>query len=140
MAVPGRIDSRTALGCLHLIREGAQMVTSVDDILEELSPIARDVAKTGASAPKAGSAKAAAAPSRRRRSDAQGGPPATPQAAISLEESIVLRAVPEGGATIDAVAREANLPAGKVNALLVQLRLKRRIRFLPGNRVSPVHM
>ena len=37
MAVPGRIDQASSVGCHQLIRDGAVMVTSVDDILEELS-------------------------------------------------------------------------------------------------------
>jgi DNA processing protein len=36
MAVPGRIDQSSSGGCHQLIRDGATMVTSVDDILEEL--------------------------------------------------------------------------------------------------------
>ncbi len=36
MAVPGRIDACSSAGCHQLIRDGATMVTSVDDILEEL--------------------------------------------------------------------------------------------------------
>lgn len=36
MAVPGRIDQSASAGCHQLIRDGATMVTSVDDILEEL--------------------------------------------------------------------------------------------------------
>ena len=36
MAVPGRIDQDSSKGCHQLIRDGALMVTSVDDILEEL--------------------------------------------------------------------------------------------------------
>lgn len=35
-AVPGRIDQETSKGCHSLIREGATLVTSVDDILDEL--------------------------------------------------------------------------------------------------------
>ena len=138
MAVPGRIDSRTAMGCLHLIREGAQMVTSVDDILEELSPMTRAAAAPKDGTPRLCRTKPASASAPRKEPHVAGRPAAMPPVAISLEESMVLRAVPEGGTTIDAVAREAKLPAGKVNALLVQLRLKRRIRFLPGNRVTPV--
>jgi DNA processing protein len=36
MAVPGRIDQDSSAGCHQLIRDGAIMVTSVDDVLEEL--------------------------------------------------------------------------------------------------------
>jgi len=36
MAVPGRIDQAGSAGCHQLIRDGATMVTSVDDVLEEL--------------------------------------------------------------------------------------------------------
>ena len=50
---------------------------------------------------------------------------------------MVLSALPdEGGTDIDAVARAAGLPIAKTNTLLVQLRLKRCVRFLPGNRVA----
>ncbi len=36
-AVPGRIDQSTSGGCHQLIRDGATLLTSVDDILQELS-------------------------------------------------------------------------------------------------------
>lgn len=36
MAVPGRIDQASSRGCHQLLRDGATLVTSVDDILEEL--------------------------------------------------------------------------------------------------------
>ena len=36
-AVPGRIDQPTSAGCHQLIRDGAALVTCVDDILSELS-------------------------------------------------------------------------------------------------------
>ena len=35
--VPGRIDSPESEGCHSLIRDGAQLVTSVDDILADLN-------------------------------------------------------------------------------------------------------
>ena len=62
--------------------------------------------------------------------------PPIPEVKLSLEEALVLRQVPAAGATLDAVARAAQLPVAKVNALLVALRLKGRVRFLPGNRVA----
>lgn len=36
MAVPGRIDQASSRGCHQLLRDGATLVASVDDILEEL--------------------------------------------------------------------------------------------------------
>jgi DNA processing protein len=36
-AVPGRIDQPSSLGCLQLIRDGAILLTSIKDIIEELS-------------------------------------------------------------------------------------------------------
>lgn len=36
-AVPGRIDQPTSAGCHQLIRDGAVLLTSVDDVLSELS-------------------------------------------------------------------------------------------------------
>ena len=36
MAVPGRIDQASSAGCHQLIRDGATMITSVDQVLEEL--------------------------------------------------------------------------------------------------------
>lgn len=38
-AVPGRIDDRSSVGCHRLIRDGAKLIQSPDDVLEELGPL-----------------------------------------------------------------------------------------------------
>ena len=138
MAVPGRIDCPASAGCLNLIREGARMVTSVDDVIEELTPIApRDSVAPVGPDHRAGRDSVA-----QERDPPAGGravaprPLALPEVKLSVEEALVLRQVPAAGATVDAVARAAQLPIAKTNALLVALRLKGRVRFLPGNRVA----
>ena len=148
MAVPGRIDWRTSEGCHHLIREGARMVTSVDDIVEEITPLsARAKAAASAAAHNAEAQRRGekqTVPEEKVEPLAGCGPvkasrraPALPESKISSEEASVLRAVPEEGATMDAVARACGLGAACVSALLVGLRLKGRVRLLPGNRVAP---
>ncbi len=136
MAVPGRIDWPSSAGCLNLIREGARMVTCVDDVIEELTPIApvgpdhqagRDTVSVGPDH-RAGRNSVASA---RRPYQSE-----LPEVKLSIEEALVLRQVPTAGATLDAVARAVQLPVAKTNALLVALRLKGRVRFLPGNRVA----
>lgn len=124
MAVPGRIDWPSSAGCLNLIREGARMATCVDDVIEELTPIAQKKVATSATLPLGEAAS--------RRFTA----PSLPEVKLTVEEALVLRQVPAAGATLDAVARAAQLPVAKSNALLVALRLKGRVRFLPGNRVA----
>ena len=42
-AVPGPVDSLPSRGCHQLIRDGARLVESVEDILEELGPLVREV-------------------------------------------------------------------------------------------------
>ncbi len=135
MAVPGRIDSRHSLGCLHLIREGATMVTGVEDILEELGDgaapaVARGLAtgkkrKAPSSSPSSSSARAVKAKM-----------PAAVPVKFSAEEAVVLAVLDEEAMPADMVSRKTGIPIGKLNALLVQLRLKRKVRLLPGNQVQ----
>lgn len=134
MAVPGRIDWKTSAGCLHLIREGARMVTSVDDIVEELTPLG-GAGTPSPPAPPAVRAQPPSPPSPTPKARSQ--PRATlPEVRLSLEEASLLGAIPEGGTTVDALARGVGMGAAHANAVLVGLRLKGRIRFLPGNRVA----
>ena len=115
MAVPGRIGDRMSAGCLRLIRDGAIAVRDVDDIIEALGPPA--------------AAKGRRAPETEKAADEE-------KPAYSVEEAMVMLHVDEDGISIDELVRETRLPVVKVNSIVMTLRVKGFVRFLPGNRVA----
>jgi DNA processing protein len=116
MAVPGRIDSTASQGCHRLIRGGARLVTSVEEIAEELQELV--AVPRHAPAPRAGAAGE------------------TPAArGLGEEEERLLAALGDEEQAIDEVVRLSGLDAGRANGLLVGLQIKRRVRLLPGGRV-----
>ena len=140
MALPGRVDSRSSAGCLNLIRDGARMVRCPADVLEELSDLF-----ASAPAPQAPARSAAKPP---RKAVKAGGPlqaelsgldqakSVAPAPPFSIEEALVMREVDNEGVSIDKLVDLTGLEAAKVNSVVMTLRLKGRVRFLPGNRVA----
>jgi DNA processing protein len=105
-AVPGRIDQPSSRGCHQLIRDGATLLTGVDDILAELNyldglrPAALPVATPGASI--------------------AGG--------LSEVEQCVLECFRGGSIlTIDALIGLTQMPAHELGATLMLLELKRLV-------------
>ena len=125
MALPARVDNRMSGGCLKLIRDGARLVRDADDVMEELSELLpRSTPLTAA--PRKRTVRAA-------RTAAE---PPLPE--VTLEEAAVLKAVDGDGVSLEKLLELTGFPPGKVNALCMTLRLKGRLRFLPGNRVALV--
>jgi DNA processing protein len=120
MAVPGRVDSPRSAGCLDLIRNGATLVRCAADVSEALSAFAPP--------PKAKSE------TRRKESRLAGAPSTAP--AFTVEESMVMREITSEGLSMDKLVQLTGLSASKVSSLCMMLRLKERVRFLPGNRVA----
>lgn len=115
-AVPGRIDQNTSAGCHQLIRDGATLLTSVDDLLAELNYLdgLRPAAIPGKEAESTGEEE--------EKQSALG----TTRATLAPNEARVLECL-AGGTRLsaDALASVTSLPAAEVSAALMMLELKR---------------
>ncbi len=114
-AVPGRIDQATSAGCHQLIRDGATLLTNVDDILSELNYL------DGLQPMKIPSKGGAGAGEENEASEA---------GAVGLNDAErgVLACFAGGGIlSLDALAAQTGKNAGELSATLMMLELKRRV-------------
>ena len=128
MAIPANLDSKTSFGCWKLIREGAAMVTDPEDVVA----LAAGAGRIENEQPRK--------PPTMRSAVRNPGKPVAPPAEkpkLTLAESAVLHAIPSTGITLDRLAFKTKLPAPEVGKATMSLRLKKLIRFIPGNRVAP---
>lgn len=111
-AVPGRIDSPRSKGCHELIKKGAKLCESAEDVLSEFEYLFPTT--------------------NRPPSPAETGE--LPALALSDNESRVLDAFNKGSETsMDEVIRGSGLPASAVGATLFGLEMKKIVKRLPGN-------
>ncbi len=126
-AVPGPVDSPASAGCLELLRTGARIVRSADDVIEDLKGLATtQYQETGNRKQETDQSRLAAMP--------REAPPEPPPPPIILDAT--QQRVFDALATkrhVDELSRELELPVGELMRLLQQLEIKRVIRRLPGN-------
>lgn len=106
-AVPGRIDSFASRGTHALIRDGARLVESVDDICEEFPYLFPGERK----APAGGE---------------------LPSPLLTGDEELVFQQLAAQELSIDEIVTACSLPVAKVSASLLSLELKRLVKQLPG--------
>ncbi|HYC73201.1 MAG TPA: DNA-processing protein DprA [Opitutaceae bacterium] len=112
-AVPGRIDQPSSAGCHQLIRDGATLLTGVDDLLSELNYLSG--LRPRPIPPKPGEAE-----------DSTDQPPLP--AGLSEAEARVLECFRGGGQLgIDQLAAETKMSAPEISAALMGLELKRAV-------------
>jgi DNA processing protein len=121
MAVPGKIDSPLSQGPHYLIKQGAKLIESVEDVMEALGYVGEQLKEHTAAAAKEATEKVET--------------PLFETAKFNLKgrEKTVYELLSKEPMHIDQIIADANLPAGVVNAGLVSLRLMGIIKQLPGN-------
>jgi DNA processing protein len=109
-ALPGKVDSHTSFGTNGLIKQGAKLVSDVEDILEEFGLNRGFMPSVASSTPKEDNAI-------RELSDA---------------EAIIYNTLSKEPVLLDEIAEKANLSIPGISDILLRLQLKKMIRQLPG--------
>jgi len=121
MAVPGKIDSPVSKGSHQLIKQGAKLIESVEDVMEALGYIGKQLQSHVTTAAAKASEKIE-----------------TPlfdvsQLNLSDSERTIYDYLSKEPSHIDQIIAETDLAPGNINAGLISLRLKGLIKQLPGN-------
>jgi DNA processing protein len=129
-ALPGEIFSKNAKGTNYLIKQGAKLIDSVEDILEELKAIKPfsnpDVIAKMSQGPGPESSQ--------EEATKQFDPDPSVLAALSDDEIIILRFLTEEPERIhiDLICRQCGLPVSRASAALSSLELKGFVKQSPG--------
>lgn len=107
-AVPGSVHSPNASGCHQLIKQGAKLVESVEDVLEELANLFNCVIRD------------------------KNASLASPQVKLTVPQAQVFKNIGKEVAMVDELVVRSGLVAAEVGAILVELELMGLIRALPG--------
>jgi DNA processing protein len=113
-AVPGRIDSEQSKGCHKLVQDGAKLVQSIDDVLEEFEHLIPSRTTLAS-----------------EKTDETISPPTI---RLTQTEQVVFEAIGSEETEIDAITATCELPPSVVSSTLMVLEMKRAIRQLPGKR------
>ena len=106
-AVPGHINAPSAMGSNRLIQQGAKLVMSASDILDDLQILLPETKPSPEAAVRL-----------------------LPE--LTSEERLVYDAINAAETPIDQIAANSNLPSGTVSSTLLRLELKHLVKQLPG--------
>jgi len=127
-AVPGSIRNPMARGCHRLIRQGARLVESPDEIVDDLRPLIAELAGElrGLLAPRASTPSA----------DANADAAAIDSGAPDPQVEALLAAVGYDPTSVDEIMARTELTTQAVSSMLLNLELQGRVAALGGGRYS----
>jgi DNA processing protein len=103
-AVPGRIDNPNAIGSNRLIQQGAKLVSTASDILDDFGILFADTPDL----------------------------PAPPSPQLPPNEQTIHTALGDDETHIDSLVEKTGLPSHTVSSTLLALEIKKLVRRLPG--------
>lgn len=112
-AVPGPVDQENSRGCHQLLKDGAKLVETVDDILESLSPLAQPVVHPDKESPILNPR----------------------ELALNEREQKIIGLITSRPRSIDLIIEESGLPAAQVIGVISVLEMRRLVRRAEGNTV-----
>lgn len=141
-AIPGSIHNPLARGCHQLIREGAKLIDSVDQLLEELAPQLREYLSMPASPPAADPAEILP---KERQAQECSHPLPSPSAALMSASGLdgdyqrLLEAMGQDPVATDELVARTALSAQEVSSMLLLLELQGHVSCLAGGRYCRHH-
>ena len=121
MAVPGKVDSPLSKGAHQLLKQGARLVESVEDVTEALGYIGQQLTSHTSEA-----AQEAAERIETPLFDVS-------QLKLSENEKVIYDNLSKEPVHLEQIIAETDLATGSINAGLISLRLKGLVKQLPGN-------
>ena len=145
-AVPGEIFSELSTGTHRLINDGAKLINTVDDLLNELPPYVLNQIQSQAS-PVPDIEIVPTQASAVEKSDTKSVlPQPTPEAPqphstppppdLTPDEKTIFEAIEVPSSHIDTIVRTTQLPIGQVSSVLLMLELKGVVQQLPGKQFT----
>lgn len=107
-AVPGLARHYRSIGPHRLLKQGAKLVESAEDVLEEIRPLIRASGKLSET------------------------PELAPRIELSADETKLLQALDRHPRQIDEICRDLQLPIAELMVILLSLELKGCVQQLPG--------
>ena len=147
-AVPGEIFSELSAGTHKLINDGAKLINTIDDLLNELPPYVLNQIQSQASpvlVPDMEAEPPQASPvekgdtklvSTQVSSEARQPVSTPPPPDLTPDEKTIFDAIEVPSSHIDTIVRATQLPIGQISSVLLMLELKGVIQQLPGKQFT----
>jgi len=130
-ALPGKIDSQTSFGTNQLIKQGAKLVSGVEDIIEELNLSGCvNFALNGLPEKAAGAASVCL--------EGETAPAGTENCGLTVEESALYNNLSAQPLYLDDIAGRLGVGIPQILNILLSLEMKKLIRQLPGKQFAKI--